>query len=267
MTVFLYLLVAVIGLVFGSFLGALTYRLPKNISIARGRSFCPKCKEKIAWFDNLPLLSFLLLRGKCRNCKKKISWRYFLTELFTALIFVFYFYTISNCDSFLSQSLACTLYRDFNLSGVVISFTLFLITLSIFVVDWETKIIPDELNFWGLVLILPFLILIDHPFVYLFLFAGSIFASLFVFLYLLTSGRGMGLGDAKLVLWLGIFLGWPLGALWLLVAFLTGAVVGIILILLKKASFGKEIPFGPFLIFAFFIVFFFGDKLLQWFPF
>jgi len=261
---FLYFLLAAVGLVFGSFLGALSYRLPRNISIIKGRSFCPNCQKPIAWFDNIPLLSFLLLKGRCRNCQKKISWRYFLIEFSTGAIFVFYLFNLLNCHFLFSQNLACRLFSQFGMSSVVVSLVLFLIVISIFIIDFEKKIIPDELNFWGLVLTFFFLLFSGYSGILNSFFWGSFFSSLFIFIYLLTRGRGMGLGDAKVVFWLGFFLGWPWIILWLLLAFLTGAGVGIILILLKKTSFGKEISFGPFLAFSFFLIFFFGDKFLIW---
>jgi leader peptidase (prepilin peptidase)/N-methyltransferase len=264
MILFFYLLLAIVGLIFGSFLGALTYRLPKSISITRGRSFCPNCRKSITWFDNIPLLSFLLLRGKCRNCKKKISWRYFLIESGTAAVFVFYLFNLLHCNSFFSKNLACSLYSQLGLSSVVVSLALFLIVISIFIIDFEEKIIPDELNFWGLVLAFFFFIFSGYAGILNNFFWGGLFSAVFVLIYLLTRGRGMGLGDAKMVFWLGFFLGFPGVILWLLLAFLTGAEVGIILILTKKTSFGKEISFGPFLSFSFFLIFFFGNKFLTW---
>src|SRR5258708_17197299 len=83
------LLLFVLGLIIGSFLGALSYRLPRNMSISKGRSICPNCKHQIAWFDNIPLLSYVILLGKCRNCHKKISWREPAIELATGITFAF----------------------------------------------------------------------------------------------------------------------------------------------------------------------------------
>lgn len=136
------LAVFILGLCVGSFLNVLIYRLPKNLGFVKGRSFCPKCKHKLSWFDNIPLLSFLFLKGKCRYCKKPISIRYPLVEvvtgLLTVLIFNFKF-------EILSQS---SLFEYFNfqtLSDSVLSLLFFYGLVVIFFIDFEHQIIPDEI--------------------------------------------------------------------------------------------------------------------------
>jgi len=224
-----------LGLIFGSFIGALTYRLPKRISIKKGRSFCPWCKLNIAWHDNIPLISYLLLGGKCRNCKRKISVRYPIIEALTAILFTLAAYAYQN-----------------NFVLLVLSLLTICLLVSIFVIDFEHQLIPDELVFVGLAAVL--LYLLSSSFFYQNLLAG-LSASLFLlFIHFATLGRGMGLGDVKLVLFLGAILGMSNLVYFFFASFLTGGVVAFILILTRKAKLKQKIAFGPFLIIGFFIV-------------
>lgn len=223
--------VLAVGLALGSFLGAFTHRLPRKESFVEGRSRCPHCRAEIKWYDNIPLFSFLLLGGRCRSCGQKISVRYPLIELATALgILGIYI---------------------LNLKSPIFLILVLLLTISIFVIDLEKKIIPDELIFLGLGLtILALLLGWDDNFYLHFL--GGFSSSFFLLLiHLVTKGKGMGLGDVKYALFAGTFLGWPGAISWLFLSFLTGAGVGVILILLGKARLGRHIPFGPFLAVSF----------------
>ena len=239
-------LLLILGLVFGSFVNVLVYRLPLGISIM-GRSFCPKCKKQIAWFDNIPLLSFLLLKGKCRKCGKRISWRYPLVELITALGFVTFYELIG--------------FKDIVYLGFLL--VIFCVFLAVFAIDLEKQIIPDSLVFFAYIISF-ILLLFGGGSIYSNLLAGYSAGLFLLLLHLLTRGRGMGLGDVKLALVGGTILGFTGGLIWMYLAFLTGALVGIILILLGKAKFGKHIAFGPFLILAFWLTLFWGDKVFQW---
>ena len=246
-----YLLLLVLGAVFGSFISAYSYRWPRGISISTGRSFCPNCKAKISWYDNIPLLSYLVLGGKCRKCKKRISARYPLIELSTGILFVL---TIFSMGGFgVLEFLPATYYL-----------LLTAILITILVIDLENKLIPDELTFLIFSISFLFLLLSPAPNFYSVLFAGFLAATFFLFLNIITRGRGMGLGDVKLVLALSLsFLNWQFLVLWLFLSFAIGAVIGIFLIIIGKAKFGKEIPFGPFLIASFFITLFWGDFLVK----
>ena len=239
------LVLFVLGLIIGSFLSSYTYRLPRGRTIIKGRSICPSCKKKIHWYDNLPLLSYLLLKGKCRNCGKKISIRYPLIELTTGLGFVGVW--------FLSDGFVSLLFWLF----------LFSLLLAIFVIDLEAKIIPDELIFAGFIASTFFLLVVKPSDFYIHLFSGFVAASFLLLVHILTRGRGMRLGDVKFALFGGILLGWPLSLVWLFGAFLTGALVGSILILAKKTSFGKQIAFGPFLVLSLIIVLIWGENLFN----
>ncbi|OGM07245.1 hypothetical protein A2130_00680 [Candidatus Woesebacteria bacterium GWC2_33_12] len=219
-------LLTLLGLVIGSFVSLITYRIPRGLGFISGRSFCDLCKEKLAWYDNIPLVSFLRYRGKSRCCSKKISIRYPLIELATAIGFVF-------------------LYPNFVL------ILLFLLTFSILIIDVEHQIIPDELS-W-LVLFLGLLSPITYT-LYPSLFAGFLSALVLLFIHLITKGRGMGLGDVKLAIALGLWLTVDQSLIWLMTAFIIGGIVSVFLLLLRQAKLKTKIAFGPFLIIAFWII-------------
>lgn len=230
---FLDFLLFTLGLVFGSFISALSYRLPKRVSVLTGRSYCDRCKNQIAWFDNIPLLSFLNLGGRCRNCKRKISWRYPFIELVSGIGFV--------------------------LIGVNIFYLfVFLILEAIFIIDLEHQIIPDELIF----LAFTFSIFAFNHSLFDGLLSGFICASFLLMIHLVTYGRGMGLGDVKFAILGGFLVGLKFSFVWLLLAFLTGGLVAFILILVKGAKLKDKIAFGPFLVIAVPMTLLFGERLL-----
>lgn len=221
-------LIIILGLIIGSFISAVTYRIPRNLGFVKGRSFCDSCKAELKWYDNIPLFSYLFYRGASRCCNQKISLRYPLIELFTALGFVvLYLFSLP-----------------------VIYYLLFTSSLIIFVIDLEHQIIPDEFS-W-LLLLLAFYFL--HSTFYISLFSGFLFSLILLILYLSTSGRGMGLGDVKLAIPLGFILGLSKGVTWLILSFIIGGIVAVVLLLLKRAKLKTKIAFGPFLIIAFWII-------------
>ncbi|HUS52047.1 MAG TPA: prepilin peptidase [Candidatus Bathyarchaeia archaeon] len=240
-----------IGLVFGSFLNCLVYRLNHGLSPLGGRSFCPKCKHKLSWKDNLPLVSFVLLRGRCRYCRSPISWQYPLVELGTAIVTLL---TVS------------FLLRAGQPNLVVVGFWL-LVTyglLVVFVSDFLYSTIPDEVVF-SLVGLACLYFLFFQPFLVVpNLFSGLGAAGFFWALMAVTGGKGMGMGDVKLAGLMGLILGWPGIVIALYLAFLTGALVGVILILTGRKRFGQHLPFGPFLATATWITIFWGDKISSW---
>lgn len=251
------IIVFVIGLVMGSFLGALSYRIPRNIKISQGRSICPKCKKNIAWYDNIPVLSYLLLQGKCRNCGKSISMRYPIIELFTAFTFVLSYLLRDEISSNITWLPANELLR--------VGMLLFLafIMVAIIIIDLEHQIIPDELIFmlWGVVLV-SFILNSFTP-IYAYLAAGFFSALFLLIIHLLTGGKGMGLGDVKLAIVMGTILGPVLTVLWLFISFILGGFVGAFLLVLQKAKMKDRVAFGPFLIVSFFIVAVYGGKLVS----
>lgn len=224
------------GLIIGSFVSALSYRLPRGITIKKGRSFCPNCKKSIAWFDNIPLLSYILLNGKCRNCNQGISTRYPFIEAATGILFVL-------------------IGPNFFLLFVTV------ILMTLLVIDWENMILPDEVIFWGVAASLVYLLFFSQTF-YLNLLAGFVSALLFLVIFFITLGRGMGLGDVKLAFLIGLVLGMKLIIIWLLASFISGGIIAAVLLLFGRANMKQRIAFGPFLIFGFFVATTLGDKLL-----
>ena len=217
----------IFGLIIGSFISALTYRIPRNLDFIKGRSFCDSCKKNLFWYDNIPLFSYLFYLGKSRCCNKKISIRYPLIELTSAFGFV-------------------VLYL-FSLSPIY--YILYTISIAILVIDLEHQIIPDELSWFILLLGL-------INFSFLNIFSGFLFASVLLSLHLVTKGRGMGLGDVKLAIPLGLWLGLEKGLNWIMTSFILGGIVASILLLLGKAKMKTKIAFGPFLIVGFWIIIF-----------
>lgn len=255
-------LVVLIGLIFGSFSTAFSYRFPRGINFIKGRSFCDKCKTQISWYDNLPLLSFILLGGRCRACHKKISFRYPLIELAVASSFLLIFLVATGCG--INSSPVCLWKDSLGLLFYPFIFFIFLLTELIFIIDLEKRIIPDELVFIAIALTAFALIFINGSQFYLRLLTAMVSAFGLLLIHLATRGRGMGLGDVKFALLPGLFLGWPLALVWLFVAFLTGAIVAIILILLGRAKGKDKIAFGPFLAISFYLVTLYGNTFLKW---
>lgn len=234
--------VLLLGLAVGSFLNVLIDRIPKNLSIG-GRSRCDNCKKTLGIPDLIPLVSYLYLGGRCRFCGNKINIRNPIVEITTSALFVITF----------------LYYSSFNLE---LLFYLFIMSclIAIFFIDLKTQIIPDKITYPAILVTLLYLLFNEHLILNHFL--SSLGASLFFFtLFLATKGRGLGFGDVKLALLLGLFLGFPNILIASYLAFLTGAVYSVILILWRKKGLKDKIAFGPFLILGAFIAFFLGDRL------
>lgn len=243
---FLFLL----GLCVGSFLNCVVWRLNHDCSPLRGRSFCPKCKHKLGWKDNIPLLSFVLLRGKCRYCRSPISWQYPLVELATGILAVVSF----QLSVVRGESPLSTVYC------LLITFTL----IAIFVSDLLYTTIPDKIVFPSLLISFIYLVLQSPNILISNILISLITAGFFYFLVLITRGRGMGMGDVKLVALMGLVLGWPKIVVALFLAFLTGALIGVILVIMGEKRLSSHIPFGPFLTAATLISLFWGGLIWQW---
>lgn len=259
------IVITIFGLAIGSFISAYTYRYSVGLSVGKGRSFCPNCKATIAWYDNIPIISFLLLKGRCRSCQREISTRYPLIELSTGIVFGVLYYFQGQCvlgiPTFFNTSPSCYW------SGLLGIFTLpFLMIIfgsliAIFVIDFENQIIPDYLVFHLIILIIGLLVLFAPGLLFIRLVSGFAFSLFLLLTHLATKGKGMGLGDVKFAILAGLLLGWPEALSWMFLSFIIGAIIGIFLIIIGKARLGKHIPFGPFLIIALFIVFVLGDIL------
>lgn len=249
----------ILGLIFGSFVSAISWRIPRGMSFVKGRSICPKCRQNIRWYDNIPLFSYLFLGGRCRKCKKKISVRYPLIELFTAIGFVLIFSTFKGLP--LQGVYSVSIFTF--ISILILSLIVFLILETIFIIDLENQIIPDTLVFFGMSVVLLFLLFTSPHLLFPSLLSGFLSALFLLLIYLITKGRGMGLGDVKFAIFGGMITGLKLMPVWLFLSFLTGAVTGIILILVGRAKMKTKIAFGPFLILGIGLALLFGNNILE----
>lgn len=238
------------GLSIGSFLNILVDRFPRNESLIRGRSHCEKCKKILKWYDLIPLLSFISLKGKCRYCHAHLSLYYPVVEFTTGILFVlvYLFVGIMNHELRIMD----LVYYLFLASSLIV----------IFFADLKYGIIPDKVLFLSVIVSLIYLFLIHNSLFLIHLYSALGALAFFFFLFLITKGRGMGFGDVKFAFLMGLILGFPNIIVALYVAFLTGAIVGIILILWRrKKVFGTAIPFGPFLVLGTFIALFWGENI------
>lgn len=235
------------GLAFGSFANVLIDRLPNGASIL-GRSSCDHCKKTLRWYELIPVVSYALQGGRCRRCKKSLSIQYPLVELATGFLFTYIY--------------AFTGFTLLGLSLLVIGFSL----LVILIADLKYMIIPDGMLIAMLVGIIIGFFVENIPWstIQAHLLSGMLASAGFYGLWRATGGRGMGFGDVKLVGVLGLLLGFPDIVVALYGAFLTGAVVGVILILGSKRSMKSAIPFGPFLIGGALFALRFGDLVTDW---
>jgi len=241
------------GLITGSFLNCVIYRIEKKESFIVGRSYCPNCKHILSWKDLIPVFSFVLLKGKCRYCQKRISLQYPLVELSTGFLFFF--------TAFFLEPI--TLDKIFLLFYFWFIFSLFLV---IFVFDLKYLLIPDSVLNLGIIasLIFVFFQFLQNGYFDFYYLLLSLLPSLFfLFLVLVSKETLMGFGDFKLSVFLGLFLGWQKFIIALFVSFFLGAILGIFLIILKKKNLKSKMPFAPFLILAAIFALFFGERIIS----
>jgi leader peptidase (prepilin peptidase) / N-methyltransferase len=236
----------VLGAVFGSFLNVVAYRLPRRESIVKPRSRCPSCGAHIQPYDNVPVLSWLLLRGRCRNCKARISPRYPLVEATTALLCV---------GAVLSSDSA---------ASIALSVTLILLLVPAALIDLEHRIIPNRLTGAGALLALALGAALDPAGEPTRLIAGAA-AGGFLLLAALAYPGGMGMGDVKLAGMMGLFLGSAVAPA-ILIALLSGVLAGAVIVARKGAHAGRKtaVPFGPFLALGGVVAIFAGQPLVSW---
>lgn len=246
-------LVAVFGLLIGSFLNVVAYRVPRGESVVHPRSRCPGCGNEIAARDNIPILSWLILRGRCRNCGEPISWRYPAVELLTAVVFVALTVAIGP-----AWELPAYLYLG--AVGVALA-----------VIDIDTQKLPNVLTLPSYPVALVLLLI---PTVadgawdsYIRAIFGGLALCAFYFCLWFIYPRGMGLGDVKLAGVLGMYLGW-LGWSYVLVGgflgFVLGTLVSIPLIMFRKAGRKTKIPFGPFMLAGTLLAILWGGQMWDW---
>ncbi|OGH17032.1 MAG: hypothetical protein A3C30_02155 [Candidatus Levybacteria bacterium RIFCSPHIGHO2_02_FULL_40_18] len=250
---FLSLFAFVFGACLGSFLGVLVDRASTGEQVLRGRSKCEHCRKVLETRDLIPIVSYVLLKGRCRHCNSKIPLRVLLIEVTGGMIasglFLYAYFT------------------GLNIIELILLLAVFFSLVGIFFADFSYGIIPDE--FVATIILSSLFLLISYPqnlFQNLIvnIITGFLVFSFFLVIFLLTRGRGMGFGDVKLSFAIGLFLGFPKTIVALYVAFLTGMFISIILVLLgKKKLRGDSIAFGPFLVIGAVIGYFFGIQILN----
>lgn len=238
------------GAIVGSFLNVCIYRIPSEKSIVSPPSHCPSCGERVRPYDNIPLLSWLLLGGKCRFCRARISVRYPLVELLTALLTLFLFREYGFSADFAALFL-------FSAALVVITF-----------IDLDHQIIPDIISLPGIPLGFAFSFFLPqvgwkNSLIGILVGGGSLLVVAYAY-ELITKKEGMGGGDIKLLAMMGAFLGWKSIPFIIFISSLLGSVIGISLMIAQKKDSKLAIPFGPFLATAAIIYIFYGDSIIGW---
>lgn len=255
-----YILIFVLGSIIGSFLNTVIFRFHTGESVFKTRSRCFNCGKKLRWYELIPIVSFAIQKGKCRGCGSKISWQYPLVEIATGLLFLLIFnfqFPISKIIT--GYALLVTGYY----------FIIFSLLIIIAVYDLRHQIIPNKIVYlFDILALFSFFVtrysLLVTGYKNYFL-AGIIFFAFFASLWLISRGRWLGLGDAKLALGIGWLLGFYKGILALLVSFWLGAIVGMSLLLFKRGRYTikSRIAFGPFLILGTFASFFFAETIIK----
>ena len=242
--------VLALAAVLGSFLNVCISRLPRGESIVSPPSHCPGCKTPIRFYDNVPLVSFLVLRGRCRTCGSPISWRYFVVEGLAVALGVLVLWALGPGWAALR------------------AFVLGLILIAVTFIDLETQLIPDRVTVPGIVAGLA-LSLVPSPrglawAVIGALVAGGIFYVIAVVSAMLLGQEAMGGGDVKLAAMLGAFLGWPHVLVAIFLAVMAGGVGAVVLLVLRRKGRRDEVPFGPYLALGGLLAVIWGDGLLTW---
>jgi leader peptidase (prepilin peptidase)/N-methyltransferase len=244
-----YIFVAVFGLFIGSFLNVCIYRIPRELSIVWPGSRCPGCETPIKAYDNIPVISWLVLRGKCRKCGAQISVRYPIVEAITAVFALSFFVKFGlTPEFFIYYALACAL--------IVVTY-----------IDLDFQIIPDRISLGGIVV--GFVCVNWLPVTYkdaiigMFLGGGMLLAVIYGY-YFITKKMGMGIGDVKLLAMIGVFIGWHGVLFTIFAASLIGSVIGVTWVLINRKDMKAAIPFGPFISIGALIYILWGAPLMSW---
>lgn len=240
------IIVFLIGLSVGSFLNVVILRLDDLESIVKERSHCTKCKNTISWYDLIPLLSFMLLKGKCRSCSDKISWQYPIVELSVGL-------------------LALLIFFYFGLSfGGVFYFVIFVLLFIVFVVDLKTQTVPEEFVWIALVIAVLGSWYFGGFGILNMVYGGLVGFVVPAFLVIVSKEKWMGSGDIKIGLLLGLLVGFPAAVLMVFLSFILGSIVGLIYVAKKSKKLKDSLPFAPFLISSGLITLLWGHYIINW---
>jgi leader peptidase (prepilin peptidase) / N-methyltransferase len=244
------ILIIILGLSIGSFLNVCIYRLPNNESISKPRSRCPKCKHQLKFWENIPIVSYVFLRGKCSNCSTHISLRYPLIEILTSLLFLLLYY-----------------YYGYTIQTLLL-IILFSIVIVITFIDIDIQIIPNKLLVLGIIPVSIYIVLYGLNDILGYLFGAFGLSALFLLISYLGKifyqEDSMGMGDVKYAFLIGLLLGWKNGILALGISFIFAAVIIVALFIQKKLKSRQKIPFGPFMSLGLLISLIWGDKIIEW---
>ncbi|WKZ24977.1 MAG: prepilin peptidase [Patescibacteria group bacterium] len=252
----LFVLIILFGLIIGSFLNCLIWRLYAGETLL-GRSYCPHCRVNIGWYDNIPFLSYLILLGKCRHCRKSIHWHYPLVEVLTAGIFALVFYYLSRFNGLAFDwdwTVWLTLARDLFIVCIF---------LVILIMDMRWYVVSDLVTIPAIVIITVINLLLGYSWSIIGL-GALVGGGFFLLQYLISRGRWIGDGDIRIGLLLGVFFGWPMVISSIGLAYGLGAIAGIILLITRKKKAHSMMPLGSFLAIGGIISIFLGEFLVNW---
>lgn len=250
MNITYFFIIFLVGITIGSFTNAFIWRTKKHKTMS-GRSMCPKCKKTLLAKDLIPILSFFILRGKCRNCHTKISIQYPLVEAWFGVAFVVA--TLIHQNGLYGFS--TELLRDW-LIIFILSF--------LFIYDYLYKELPDKITLPSIVILFVLSLVFGWHTWQSMLISAFVLGGFFLFQFVISRGKWIGGGDIRLGFLMGIILGWPLGAVALMLSYVGGAFLSIILLALKKTSLESQTPFGTYLTVATLFTMFWGQQLLDW---
>ncbi|MBI2038095.1 MAG: prepilin peptidase [Candidatus Magasanikbacteria bacterium] len=247
---FFYLIIFLIGLSLGSFLNAWVWRTRENFRIISGRSMCPNCRRQLRWYENIPVISFLVLGGKCHTCHNPIPIHFIFVEISTALIFLLAAWLHVRAPVFDSLHFI----RDL---------TFLVILIMVFIYDFLYQEILSELVWFGALAALFFNLYLDRSLGYMLIGALAI-GGFFFLQYVISKGRWIGGGDVRLGIMMGIWLGWPVVLVALIIAYVTGAIGSLFLLLFKRKTLSSATPFGTYLALGTLVCIFWGDQIVSW---
>ena len=242
-------IIVVVGLCVGSFLNVCIYRLPRRASLLTPRSRCPGCDYQLTWYDNIPVISYLVLLGRCRRCRARINVRYPIVELLTAVVFLLH-------------------YLAFGLTALLVVRLLFACAMIVlFAIDLEHQILPNVITLPGLAAGLVFSL--AFPPGVLDAALGAIIGGGVLWLigeayYRYSGQEGMGGGDVKMLAMIGAFLGWKLVLVTLIVSSLAGSLLGVLIILSRRGDLKKALPYGTFLAMGALFASLYGERVVDW---
>jgi leader peptidase (prepilin peptidase) / N-methyltransferase len=239
----------IFGLAVGSFLNVCIHRVPRQASIVHPASFCPQCGYVLQWYDNIPVVSYVLLRGRCRQCKTSISIRYPTIEFMTMVIFVLHYLT-------------------FGLDIILVPRLLFACVLIVlFAIDLEHHLLPNAITLPGIVVGLAFSAMVPpglRDALIGTVVGGGVLWLIGEAYYRYSGQEGMGGGDVKMLAMIGAFLGWKLVVLTLVLSSILGSIVGVLVLAVRRGGLKYALPYGTFLSLAALAASLVGSRIVDW---